>query len=261
MQKSLSYSKGITTSPSGMLTDDTELVELVGMVYKSGEMHPIQLPSPLSGTAFNKIVYIHKGPDYCNAILYDKVLGNITFAEVDFEKSSIDKTQQTSIPIGKSLNNISSVGNTLIVATDTGFTYLLYKGGVYKYLGNELPKPTVNFRTSAPIIEQLVTKKSQLCDIDYLVDHPTVGAYYNDDGSFSHLGCNALEAGTRYETFRPKDDRVDDLQTAISGHVSLILNLVKEKTHLHSPFLCDLRYAFSTVPMHVYRHPWLCFLR
>ena len=196
MQKSLSYSKGITTSPSGMLTDDTELVELVGMVYKSGEMHPIQLPSPLSGTVTNQVVYIHKGPDYCNAILYDEVLGNITFAEVDFEKSSIVETQQTSIQIGKSLNNISSVGNTLIVATDKGFAYLLYKGGTYKYLGNELPKPRVRFRTSAPITESLVTKKSQLCDIDYLVDHPTVGAYYNDDGSFSHLGSNALEAGT-----------------------------------------------------------------
>ena len=242
MQKSLSYSKGITTSPSGMLTDDTELVELVGMVYKSGEMHPIQSPSPLSGIVTNQVVYIHKGPDYCNAILYDKVLGNITFAEVDFEKSSIFETEQTGIPIGKSLNNISSVGNTLIIATDTGFTYLLYKGGAYKYLGNELPKPTVNFRTSAPIIEQLVTKKSQLCDIDYLVDHPTVGAYYNDDGSLNYIGSdNPLEAGSRYETFQPKDDRVDDLQTAISGHVSLILNLVKEKNAFAFPFF--VRYA------------------
>lgn len=259
MQKSLSYSKGITTSPSGMLTDDTELVELVGMVYKSGEMHPIQLPFPLSGTVTNKVVYIHKGPDYCNAILYDKVLGNITFAEVDFEKSSIEETQQEGISIGKSLNNISSVGNTLIVATDKGFAYLLYKGGTYKYLGNELPKPRVKFRTSAPIIESLVTKKSQLCDIDYLVDHPTVGAYYNDDGSFSHLGSNALEAGTRYETFRPKDDRVDDLQTAISGHVSLILNLVKEKNAFAFPFfvrfalrLFDGTYARISAPVAVF---------
>lgn len=259
MQKSLSYSKGITTSPSGMLTDDTELVELVGMVYKSGEMHPIQSPSPLSGTASNKIVYIHKGPDYCNAILYDKEHGNITFAKVDFEKSSINKPQQEGISIG-SLNNISSVGNTLIVATDKGFVYLLYKGGTYKCLGNELPKPRVSFRTAAPISnETLVTKKSQLCDIDYLVDHPTVGVYYNDDGSFNYVGDDGLNAGTRYEKFVPKDDRVNDLQAAISGHVSLILNLVKEKNAFAFPFfvrfalrLFDGTYARISAPVAVF---------
>lgn len=260
MQKSLSYSKGITTSPSGMLTDDTELVELVGMVYKSGEMHPIQSPSPLSGTASNKIVYIHKGPDYCNAILYDKEHGNITFAKVDFEKSSINKPQQEGISIG-SLNNISSVGNTLIVATDKGFVYLLYKGGTYKCLGNELPRPRVSFRTSAPITESLVSKKSQLCDIDYMVTHWTVKAYYNENGSLNHTGDNGIitSKATEFVAFDPKDGRVDDLQTAISGHVSLILNLVKEKNAFAFPFfvrfalrLFDGTYARISAPVAVF---------
>ena len=40
----LSFSKGMTNIPSDMISEDGELMESVGFVYRNGEMVPIQKP-------------------------------------------------------------------------------------------------------------------------------------------------------------------------------------------------------------------------
>ena len=239
MQKSLSYSKGITTSPSGMLADDTELAESVGMVYKAGEMHPIQSGVPLSNGSSYKLVYVHKGPDYSNAILYDSLSGELHFAELNIEEAVLEEPYQDPITIGI-LKNISSVGNTIVATTDKGLCYILYKGGKYKLLGNELPKPIVSFRTTKPIEERYLTEKSQLCDVSQFVKLEKGYVRYDENGDIDKDALENSDDITYYK-HTPIDDRVDDLQAAISGHVAKILNLVKEKNAFAFPFF--VRYA------------------
>lgn len=261
MNKSLSFSKGLTTIPSDLLSDDAELVESTDIIFRNGEMHPLQKPHLIASLPNNEeIIFVHKGADYTNVITYDGT-ANIRWYKLsqEYGKPSIVKQDKDYLfNVGK-VEDIQSVGNTLVVATDVGMSFLLYKGDTYKYLGSELPKPSVTFRTSAPIDEQLVTKQSQLCDVDQLVDHPTKGAIYDKDGVFEATVMPASFGETTYETFNPKDTRVDDLQTAISGHVAQMLSLVKEKNAFAFPFfvrfaicLFDGSYARISAPIAVF---------
>lgn len=261
MKKSLSYSKGLTTVPSDMLSDDNMLQESTGIIFRSGEMHPLQQPYQVTTLPANeKLIFVHKGADYSNVITYDgaDTIRWYRLSEEDGKTTITAPDKETTFNVGK-VKDIQSVGNTLVVATDKNMTYLLYKGGSYKYLGNELPKPTVNFRTSKPLSEALVTKQNQLCDIDQLVDHPTMHGVYNEDGTLDSVWSGSYDGLPSYETFNPKDDRVDDLQTAISGHVALVLSLVKEKNTFAFPFfvryalrLFDGSYARISAPIAVF---------
>lgn len=260
MRKSLSFSKGLTNVPSDILCTDSELAESSGVIYRSGELHPVQSPFLVGTLPSNEeLIFVHKGADYSNVITYDgeETIRWYKLSDEDGKTSIVTPDKNTAFNVGK-VTDIQSVGNTLTIATDKGMSYFLYKGGTYKYLGSDLPKPHVYFRTSAPISEQLVTKQSQLCDIDYLVDHPTVWAEYNEDGTFKGMTVSStdVERIKSYETFKPKDSRVDDLQAAISGHVAQMLNLVKEKNAFAFPFfvrfalrLFDGSYARISAPI------------
>ena len=70
MQKSLSFNKGITTSPSDLLSDDTELSASRDLIFRNGEMQTLRQAKQLGGLA-HKLLYIHKGADYTNAITCD----------------------------------------------------------------------------------------------------------------------------------------------------------------------------------------------
>lgn len=236
MQKSISFPKGLTTSPSNLLSDDTDLVESVNMLFRAGEMHPIQAGVPLSNGTPYELVYVHKGLGYSNAILYDSSSGELHFAELNIEEAVLEEPSQDPITIG-TLKNISSVGNTIVATTDKGLCYILYKGGKYKLLGNELPKPIVSFRTTKPIEEKLVTESSQLCKVSEFVKLITGHVRYENN----NIVKDDFNGDVSYYAHVPKDDRIDDLQAAISGHVAKILNLVKEKNAFAFPFF--VRYA------------------
>ena len=143
-RKTLSFGKGMTNVPSDLLSDDSELLESDGFIFRDGEMKPIQNPVKIGEIAGQKIMYVHKMADYENIIAYDEertiywyVIGS---NGIEMPPSGVP----SSFEVGK-VKDIKSIGNTLVVATEDGLHYLKYKGNKYKNLGTELPKPEVHF--------------------------------------------------------------------------------------------------------------------
>ena len=71
-RKTLSFGKGMTNVPSDLLSDDSELLESDGFIFREGEMKPIQNPVKIGEIAGQKIMYVHKMADYENIIAYDE---------------------------------------------------------------------------------------------------------------------------------------------------------------------------------------------
>ncbi len=242
MQQSLTFTKGITTNPSDQLSSDSELAESVGIIYRDGELHPIQDVPYIADitTISSKVVYVHKMADYENIIAYSD--GDIYCYRYDGD--SITEIDNGEFHVGE-MRSIDSVGNTLVVSTDEGLHYFLYKAGTYKDLGTSLPEvkvtPMMGDRTMA------VNSVVRWCEIEEMYKISVWNAYYKNDElvtvAKSAPDSSTYDSSLPYIKFDFSDDyeKYQSFQTALQGHVATIISKIKEDNHFAFPFF--LRYA------------------
>ena len=248
MQKSLSFNKGITTSPSDLLSDDTELSASRDLIFRNGEMQPLRHAKQFAQTN-NRLLYIHKGADYTNAITYD---GSTLYCGTLSNDSISEDKGSFSVGI---VNDISSVGNTLVVATNNGLHYILFKEGKYIDLGTELPR--YNFYPAFKEWTNLPLGGNTGCFLKGMTSSQLYKASYSN-GKFT--GCSAWKGEikpTDNESFffhhevNEGSTNEANVQNAIQGHVAELIRIVKENNRFAFPFFvrCAMRlydgsYAF-----------------
>lgn len=241
-RKTLSFGKGMTNVPSDLLSDDTELAESNGFIYRDGEMKPVQEAKDVLTIPF-KLRYVHKSADYKNLIAYndnEKELKCYNFKDENFGKFDI---QTFSVP---DVRDINSVGNTLLVSTTKGIHYLLFKGTQYKDLGTELPRPTMKFGTDASNFE---LGGGSPCSLDQIIDSSQKEAVYDSGGNLTTIQSPSYDSSghptINYYQYSKKNDvdKIDTFYTAIQGHVSAQIAKVKENNKFAFPFM--IRYALK----------------
>ncbi|MDD3037139.1 hypothetical protein [Bacteroides sp.] len=151
-QKEIKYT-GITSTPSDYDCPDGDISTMINLINENGNLVPVNSPETIF-TLENaqKIVYIHKTSDYCNYIIHNignnKVESKISY----FTENPANTTNILSLG-GKKLYEITSIGNTLVILTDNGLIYALYKSGSYETLGNNPPFPSISFRLKGKVGE------------------------------------------------------------------------------------------------------------
>lgn len=252
MQKSLSFSKGITTTPSDLLSDDTELTASRDLIFRNGEMQPLRQAAAF-GQTDHKLLYIHKGADYTNAITYDGT--NLYWGAL----KSVDGRIPDKKPlydIGK-VSDITSVGNTLVVATDKGIHYILYKEGKYIDLGTELPRPEFRFWLESKSLSNPIKKSDYISFQDYMKTD-TCQAFYTsnnelckieyvtfgrNDSSSVGKSSKTISSGTpdtsktlTYRGYCARQSKTSEINTASNALVALHLAEVKKENLFAFPF-------------------------
>ena len=159
MQKEIKYT-GFSETPSDYECPDGDLATVVGMVPEDEAMKPIQqpqlqfkLPSIVSGETWS-VVFIHKNTGFTHYIVcwertveinsqsvnrkYYYWIGNFTPGETP----TFNAENLIVFLDDKEVYELNALGNTLMILTDDGVEYFLWKGssGVYESLGNH-PKP------------------------------------------------------------------------------------------------------------------------
>lgn len=166
-QQQLTFDKGITNVPSDAVCSDNALEDCVGLVYDNGEHRVIQRPEEfITSVTFQgshvhdiseitlKLLYVHRLNDeerYIvglssspNATTLSTALGIKSGTNLDFIGNGINGHTVTDS------TKVTSIGKTLIISDDSGIYYHLWtrddKGNpTYKYLGNKIPEPEVEF--------------------------------------------------------------------------------------------------------------------
>lgn len=237
-RQTLSFSKGMTNVPSDLLSDDSELLESDGFIFKDGEMKPVQKPVKIGEIAGQKILYVHKMADYENIIAYDEFTDGGTL--YIYKKNKYDEASFMFTNIG-AVYDVSSAGNTLVVATDSGLRYFLHKGEEYKDLGVDMPEP--NFNPWFNIKNEILPKNTYEDIQPFLEDKGNVSYTLNEDGTIS------VENGgnDNYHLFElpPNGEKYDNAQNIIKGCVSKATNIVKENNYFPHPFF--IRFAWKLV--------------
>ena len=137
--------RGISRTPSDRLSEDGGLSESLNMYLDTAENAPAFLPDDITeklglpADLQADRIFIHKTANYENYIV---VNGNKVTAYTAASKKPLDVL---TIEEGEKINDITSVGNTLIVATTSGNAYALFKEDSYDFIGNEIPFPTIEF--------------------------------------------------------------------------------------------------------------------
>ena len=114
------------------------------VTHKDGDK---DVASVLSG----KLLYVHETPSYRHFICEKTGSNQVSLCWYK-EDGTDDDPEHDGTPIpnfsASKIISISSVGNTLVVLTDSGVHYILWKDQGYKYLGTQIPFVDMKFRPS-----------------------------------------------------------------------------------------------------------------
>lgn len=251
-RKTLSFGKGMTNVPSDLLSNDTELAESIGFIYRDGEMKPVQSPYLIGDLSSKdeRIMFVHKGADYENIITWTgQILYWYIISTGDSVETPVNNNELADIS-GDELYDVNSVGNTLIAATSEGLHYFLYKNGKYIDLGCELPEPEfIPYMKDVPSVYQQESIGESLSEI---VSKKQVTAY-KDKTTGDFLGwydnmiffppSDSVELESKECLVPSAKDKIQDYLNAVQGLTSKAINYVHSKNRFCFPFF--VRYALK----------------
>lgn len=247
-RKTLSFDKGMTNVPSDLLSDDSELLESDGFIFKDGEMKAVQKPAYI-GRVTCKIMYVHKMADYKNLICWN---GNILYwTKINEQGKIVEDLIELADISGDTVYDIKSVNSTLIIATSYGVLYLLFKGGDYISLGYSLPEPEfVPYMAEVPKDIARVTDNT---DMNGIVKECTLYGFKSKetgeflgyyDGTLFLLPDDAENAIISGKGYAPAGkDKIQDYLNAVQGSASKQINYARERNYFCFPFF--IRYALK----------------
>lgn len=163
MIKEIKYN-GYSANPSDYECADGDLATSIGVIPENGALKPILPPSEVlqleNGAS---VMYIHETANIKHYIIFK----NNAISWWD----GIDGHEQVSLRTFKEIYQINAIGNTLLVLSEDGMHYFLWKGydDGYLYLGTKIPECPLSFGLQG---EMTVTDEFELAfdDIAYETD-------------------------------------------------------------------------------------------
>lgn len=140
--------RGISRTPSDRMTTDGGCSESLNVVLDQQEIVPATHPKDITaelGLPTDKagweLIYIHKTSSYTNyLVLNGNELG--TWEQIESGKYTFNQILALD---EEDISSITSIGNTVVLSTQSQMRYLLYNGGMYVDLGSKTPFPAVSF--------------------------------------------------------------------------------------------------------------------
>ena len=144
MNNILSFTKGITRTPSDLLCEDGDLAECINLEVKDQELVPMELPVKLPFTLndYERLVYVHniQSISLKNYMVYNT--NTKSLAAFHFE---LDKEYYSFNLSCGDITNVVSLGNTLVIYTANSVNYVLFKDQDYHFIGDHIPNIDLSF--------------------------------------------------------------------------------------------------------------------
>ena len=130
MEKDIRFT-GYTAVPSDYECSDGELTQAYNLINEDGAYKSLLAPKVVFNLGANRsVIYVHKATSFTHYIVMDTANKKLLWTT---DGSSFTDLYSTS---NKVLYQVVGIGNTLIVLTNTGMFYFLWKGDMQSPLPN-----------------------------------------------------------------------------------------------------------------------------
>lgn len=178
----LNFGKGVTNVPSDILSDDDCLLMSEGMVMHNGEYMVVQEGVVIGNSGEYRILYKHDCGERENWIATKD--GKLWYGGLE---------EWTELMDGEALQ-VEAIGRTLVVNTEQGLMYFLWKDGKYKNLGNGVPWVDVKFHLGPLQYDEFQTEEFAAAHNGYFYDYgATYGLVVSKENDSDLSGCQAIE--------------------------------------------------------------------
>lgn len=214
MIQEIKYS-GITSSPSEYDCPNGDISSMMNLVNENGNLVPVTPPEILF-TLENgqKVLYIHKTSDYCNYIVYDTQEGEKN-GKICFFTDDVTNLKDITTISNRELYQINSIGNTLVILTNEGIIYALYKSGNYVIMGDKPEFPSISFRLQ--------------------------GSVKSSGGLTSNFSAGGVFPGV-FNSYILSDEAAQATQNVIFAYINSDSANIKNLNNFQYPFM--IRYAY-----------------
>lgn len=238
MKQTVKYN-GYTANTSDYVSKDGDLSASLNLINEDGGMKTIFEPSVVkdfSGFPYTKVVYLHRTASFSHIIMQksnDYAVQWMNESDTPSAGTIHDISGATGVSIGM-LHNVTSVGNTLVILSDTGLHYILWNGDVdgYKYIGQKPPFLSIRFSVS----------ENQQClrpEYDYGTDQSVVPTRTNN--YVPYQATTYLRTDNGYNVF--KNSAVQDAVTQAAWALVNNTNArITKDGHFYAPFF--VRYCY-----------------
>ena len=130
MEESNIVYTGVTRATSDLDCPDGDLSLSHNLISQNGAIRPVVLPDEeFTMGEGEKLVYIHSTSGYKNYLYLSD--GTLKAFKIE-EGVRSDYDFAYTLGVGEAIRQIQSLGNTLMLMTNTSIRYVLYKGNNYK---------------------------------------------------------------------------------------------------------------------------------
>ena len=145
MNKEVKYG-GYTAVPSDYECPDGDLALSLNLINENGALAPVQSPICIHNFADNSPVYIHQTATERIIILRNSRPTGSTIAYSLYDNMS-DCSNLIDYDSNVEINQFSSIGNILLILTNSGIDYFNWDADTHKYnpLGNAIPNIEISF--------------------------------------------------------------------------------------------------------------------
>lgn len=147
MEAELKYN-GYTAQPSDYECQDGDLAAVLNLMPEKGALHPVTEAKEVATLNENeKVLFIHETKQGANYIIYNTSTRRLSWVAVASYSSTATRNNLAYV---YNLEQVTAVGNTLVVLDSSQMSYYLWKpgdysGGSYQSLGNHLPEVELSF--------------------------------------------------------------------------------------------------------------------
>ena len=145
MIKSVSLKNGLTNYPSDLVCSDDNLRVSIGSEWDGTAHRPIQHPKEVLSDFGREIVTVHDFSDYTHLLCKEGRDGETWLVWCDYPAGA--PMHDIGVVEGE-ITGAVVIGNTVVLNTQDGLLYLLWKNDTegYKVLGGQLPDVQAQFR-------------------------------------------------------------------------------------------------------------------